>query len=453
MPDFDIIVIGGGPAGYTAALRAAERGAAVALVEAEKPGGACVHYACIPTNIMLGAVEAHLVGREMDALGVFGVDERFNYARAAARKEPLIRMIADGITAALAMRRVQLVHGRAAFAGPDRVTITGRQRGELSAAAFVLATGTRWEPPALPGIAPERLVTADVAHSLLTVPAAALVLGGGPADTAFALEYAFLLAAAGSRVTLATPYPRLLPALDAALAEVAAATLTDAGVAVLVEASVTGGDEQMATVTHREGVTAVPAEIVVAADPRRPFAEGLNLAAAGVRAEGHIPVDRACRTNVPHVFAAGDVTGGAMLTNAAAHMGEVAGGNAAGGESVTRLRALPHLLHTAPEIGWIGRTETQARAAGYEVCTGTFDLGYNARAIALGARRGLVKVVAERELGEVLGVHAVGAGASEILAAAATAMQAEVTLADLAATVHWHPSVAEGLAEAARRAL
>ncbi len=458
MSDVDVLVLGAGPAGYTAALTAAAAGARVAVVEAERPGGACVHHACIPTNILLGAVEAYLTAREMDVLGVFSAGEAFQYARATARCEPLIRLLADGIAAALRMHKVEVIHGRAAFTAPDRVALAG-SADAISAEAFVIATGTRWQPPAVPGVPPERVLTPDQVQGLLTPPAAVLVLGGGPADTAFALEYAFLLAVAGSQVTLATPHPRLLPALDAALAEVAAATLTDVGVTVLYEAAVIEGEGPQVRVRHRqpgtsgpENVTAVPAEVIVAADPRRPFTEGLGLAAAGVRADGAgVPVDRACRTNVPHIFAAGDVTGGAMLTNAALHMGEVAGRNAVGGEAVTCLSRLPHLLHTVPEIGWIGLSEERARAAGYQVRTGVCDLGFTARAVALGARRGLVKVVAEAELGEVLGVHVVGPGAAEILAVATTAMQAELPVQELAATVHWHPSMAEALAEAAKR--
>jgi dihydrolipoamide dehydrogenase len=152
------------------------------------------------------------------------------------------------------------------------------------------------------------------------------------------------------------------------------------------------------------------------------------------------------------VYAAGDVTGGVMVTAAAAHMGEVAGTNAAGGSARTRLHHLPYALHTEPEIGWVGISESAARAAGHDVVTAVVDLSWTARAITLGGREGVLKVVAERELGEVLGIHAVGPGAAEIVAAGATAMQAELTLDDVAATVHWHPSAAESLADAARAA-
>ena len=451
MAAFDVLVIGGGPAGYTAALEAARRGASVALVEAEQLGGACVHHACIPTNIMLGAVDTFVAARELDALGVFAVGEQFNYPRAGARRLPLIHRLEEGIAAALKQRRVTRVFGRAAFVSPDSITLSGDDK-EISAEAFVIATGTRWEPPELPGLSPERLLTADQVQSLLTLPASALVIADGPAGTSFALEYAFLLAVAGVNVTVAAPGKRLVPGLDAALAEAAAAVLTDVGATVLTDATFAEADGSSIILMQRHERTRAEAEVVVFADPRRPFFQTLNLKSAGVQAGEHIAVDRSCRTSVPHIFAAGDVTGGAMLTSAALHMGEVAGANAAGGEARTRLRALPQLLHTTPEIAWVGLTEAQAREQGFEAVTGVFDLSFNARAVTLGARQGIVKVVAESGLGELLGVHVVGPGAGEIIALASLAMQAELPLAELGALVLWHPSIAEGLVEAARRA-
>jgi dihydrolipoamide dehydrogenase len=451
MDAYDLAVIGGGPAGYSAALRGAELGARVVLIEAEKPGGACVHHACIPTNIMLGAALTHLEARELGVMGVFDVGDQFNFARAAARKDALVKKLADGIQAALRMRKVQVIGGRASFKDPHVLSVDGGE--DIRAEAVVIATGTRWEPLAVPGANADRVLTVDAVQALHQAPAAALVLGGGPADTAFALEYATLLALSGSTVALATPYERLLPALDADLAAVAKGSLVDLGISVFEQATVEGVEGTHARLAVAGQTESVPADVIVAADPRVPFFASLSLEHVGVRTEGAIVVDRSCRTNVPHIYAAGDVTGGSMLTNAATHMGQVAAANACGGSEVTRLARVPHLLHTLPEIAWIGLTEEQARQQGYEVTVGAFDLSFNARAVALGAREGIVKVVADRTAGEVLGVHICGPGAGELLAVATAVIQAETSLADLASLVAWHPSLTEGLVEAARRAL
>ncbi|GAB4325605.1 MAG: dihydrolipoyl dehydrogenase [Dehalococcoidia bacterium] len=454
MADYDVAVIGGGPAGHAAALAAARAGARVALIEAEEPGGACVHHSCVPTAAMLGAAHAHVAARELAIMGVIEAGEQFSLARAAARKDAMVSHLAQGVRASLRMARVEVIAGRAAFASPARLAISLRDGGarQVSAEAVVIATGTRWEPPAIPGVSPAKILTADAVQRLSAAPPSALVIGDGPADTAFALEYAVLLAVAGTEVAYATSAQRILPALDADVAALARQFVEDLGIAVHEDVAVEGGDQASVRLRRTTGDTVVPAEVVVAADPRVPFLDGLELDKAGIEAGGLIPVDRGCRTNVPGIYAAGDVTGGPMLSSAAMHMGDVAGRNAAGGDDVTRLAAVPHVLHTIPETAWVGMTEEQARAAGHDVVIGAADLSYNAFAVTHGFRSGGVKLVAERRLGQVLGVHAAGPGAAEVIAVAAAMMQAEVALDDLAAMVHWHPGGTEALVEAARRA-
>lgn len=454
MASYDVAVIGGGPAGYAAALAAAGRGATVALVEAEKPGGACVHYACIPTNIMASAATSFLDARELATLGVFQAGESFSLPRAAARKDALVSRMSAGIAASLRMNKVQVIQGHAAFAGAASVVVIASDgTRELTAGAFIIASGTRWEPPAIPGAAPERVLTADTVQSLHVSPPSAVILAGGPAGSGFSLEYAFLLATAGSQVTVVTSAPRLLPSLDASVAAVVHDALVNSGIRVFTASSV-HAEGNNALLTSEAGTETVPADIFVAADVRRPYFEALNLPAAGIDATpSGITVDRSCRTTNPAVFAAGDVTGQVMLSSAATHMGHVAGTNAARGALRTRLDRIPHVLQMFPEVGWIGLTEEQAREGGRDVVSGTFDLAYNARAVTLGAREGIVKVVASRDLGEVLGVHLAGPGATEIANIAAAVMQAEISLHDLAALTFWHPSMGEGLVEAARRAV
>ena len=189
MADFDVVVIGGGPAGYSAALKAAERGATVALIEAEQPGGACVHHACIPTNILFDSAIRHVEARELAVMGVFEAGEQFNFARAAARKDALVRQMASGIQTALRIRKVTVIEGRAAFTSPSTVRVTTADGGrELTAEAFIIATGTRWEPPVLPGFAPQRVLTADAVQALPSAPRSALLLAEGAGDVPFGLE-------------------------------------------------------------------------------------------------------------------------------------------------------------------------------------------------------------------------------------------------------------------------
>ncbi|MBA4180431.1 MAG: hypothetical protein C0506_07575 [Anaerolinea sp.] len=452
MADYDVAVIGGGPAGYAAALKASALGASVVLIEAEKPGGSCVHHACIPTNILLDPAARYTEARELGVMGVFAVGEQFNFARAVARKDALVKQMADGIRTALRMGKVTVIEGRARFESRESVSIAGATGpSSISAESFIIATGTRWEPPVIPGVPPERVVTVDVIQSLAAPPESVLVLIDGPCDVPFGLEYATLLAVAGSRVSVATSLPRLLPGLDATVADAVRAGLGDLGMAVFGGARVSGGSGSNVSLTHMGGEATVDAGLVLAADVRKPFFHTLGLEPLGVATDDGIIVGRGCETNVPGIFAAGDVTGGLMLSSAASHMGEVAAINATGGAAVARLASLPRILHTIPGVSWAGLSEEAAKAAGHDVVTGASDLAYNARAITLGARTGIVKVVAERRLGEILGVHAMGPEAAEIVAVASSLMQAEVSVHDLAAMVAWHPSITEGLVEAARR--
>jgi len=377
--------------------------------------------------------------------------------------------VETGIRNLLASRRVRYIAGRArlvpeADASGLRVAVQLAEGGteELSARAVIVATGARGVPPPLSGLPPDGVLTSDQLLALPEPPPSLLVLGGGPAGLVFALEYAFLFTAFGSRVTLAEAGPQVLPGEDGELAGYLAQSLETAGLRVLTGAQVKGfdeeGGERRALLSTPAGDAAVPAAAVVVPDCRIPYLEGLGLEAVGVRLgeNGALAVDGGGATSVPGLYGAGDATGGMMLSHAAIHEGRVAAENALGQKSRLDLRAVPRCIHTHPEYAAVGLSDESARggrAAGSEVRVGLADLSANARAAALGQQEGVIKLVADARTGEILGVHILGPQASELIGQAVLAMRLEATVYDLAATVHWHPSLSESLTEAARRAL
>lgn len=435
---FDVVVIGGGPAGVAAARAAAERGARVGLVERESIGGTCVNASCIPTEIWLAAAHTHLAGFELAQVGALTPESELNLPGLVRRKDGLVSKLAGGVRSTLKMAGIESLTGHASFRGPHTIALTGG--GELTADAFVVATGAPWQTPEMPGVRPTTVVTPDVVQNLTAAPDTAVVLGGGLGAASFAVEYAYLLALAGTTTTLVSRSESVVSGLDKQLTKDVLEGLETFGVQVEV---VEDSDPAVASM-----VASIAPELVVVADPRRPSVAGLELPAAGLPDRAPIEVDRTGRTAVGHIFAAGDVAGGPYLTSSAERRGAIAGAHAAGDESVPRQAQPPVVLNTVPEIAFVGLDEDAARARHGQVRTGVADLEHSAHNLTRGGSPGAVKILAGA-LGEVLGVHAVGSGAAQIVEAAAALMHSEALVEDLADMPVWHPGALESLAQAA----
>jgi dihydrolipoamide dehydrogenase len=430
---FDVCVIGGGPAGHAAALAAAKCGSSVVLVEGERLGGTCVHQSCIPTNGLLSALKSSLEAQELELVGILDAAGELALSQVRKRQLRLAEGMQRGLQASLTAAGVTVREGHAHLIDAQSVAVGNAET--VHAGSIVIASGSSWVTPTLEGVDPSRVLTADLVQDLVRPPASARVLGGGLGETTFFVEYAFLLAALGTKVTVPLAQGALIPALDPDMDRLAVGVLENVGVVM---------DEISSGATD--------AEVVVITDCRAPRVEDLGLDSIGLPT-ARLWVDTHAETQVSHVFAAGDVVAGSDTTGMAQALAGIAGSNAAGLNRTFPDGPQPRILHTFPAIGWIGMGERAARQAGRDLVCGYADLSANGRAAALGSREGMVKVIGDAQTGEVLGVQAVSPDVEEIIALATLAIRSELTLDELALTPQWHPSIAEALSVAATAAL
>lgn len=442
--DADLLVIGAGPAGVAAALRARELGASVALVEREQVGGTCLHRGCVP---LVTSVElAHRLAERPGAAA--GPASPEGFAALQRRQTEVVRQLHSGTRLYLEQAGVSLVAAEGRLAGPGTVEVVERsgRRSGLTGRAVLLALGSVFVLPELPGIDLPGVWTSDHALDAGSAPPDLVVYGGG----FIGVELAQLFQAFGSRVTLVEPGEQLLPGEDPEIAAVLEFVLAESGIAVQhgwtatrLEAADAGRVAIIGPAVRLE------ADRFLVADCRRPALAGLPAELGLMVRAGALVVDDRQATSVPGVFAAGDLVGGRMLSHVARAQGIVAAEVALGRDARFDPVVSPRVYHVRPEVAAVGLTEAEAQAAGYQVVVGRAELGYNARALTLGQEIGLAKVVARRADGRILGVHLVGPLATEVIAQAVLALRLEALAEDLASIVPGHPTLAEVLAEAA----
>jgi len=441
----DVIVVGGGPAGTAAATRAAQLGAAVTLIERAHLGGNCVNHNCIPLNGLLATVQLYRRIAQAGEMGIRVGPATLDVPAMLARTRRISADMREGTESVLPTFGVEILQGEARVVDAATVEVEGRRL--QATRALVLATGAGWAPP------PKEvagLMRPDEALQLETVPSRLAIWGGGAVE----IEFATLYAALGSQVTLivAGPYP--LPDEDYEIGQRLQGILQEQGVQVLVNTDVVSaaptGDGLRVSLSGGKGQAEITADRVLWAG-RVPLSEGLGLAQAGVRLkDGAVVVDDRQQTSVAGVYAAGDLTGEPMYSSLATAEGLVAGENAAGQKRRLDRRALPRYTFSIPEVAAVGLTEDQATDAGYDVEVANVSFATNARAVGLGEAEGGVKIVADRKIGKILGVHIVGPGATELIAEATLAIQLEAIAEDFARAIRIHPTLSESAVEAGR---
>ncbi|MBF6331730.1 dihydrolipoyl dehydrogenase [Nocardia transvalensis] len=461
MPEFDLLVVGGGPGGYVAAIRAAQRGLSVGLVEKERPGGVCLNWGCIPTKAMLRSAEVFQTVSAAADFGVHADNVRFDFAAVRQRKDGIVKELTDGVVGLLKANGVTVIEGHARFTGPTTVEVcevgpspigpdgpryaaapTAAIR-QVSARDVIIATGSVPARLPTPGAELPGVITSDGAFGLTEVPKRIVVIGG----SAVGAEWASLFATFGSEVTVVEMQERLVPLEDKDIGVALGRSFTKRGITVLTGSTVTAiaeGGPLRVTVDGPKP-REIDADVVLVGVGRRPNTADLGLDAAGIGTDtrGFIPVDDRLRTGVEHVYAIGDVTGRALLAHVASHQGLTAADVIAGHRAHIDYTVIPAATFTHPEIASVGLTEEQARAAGHEVITAKFPFAALGRAKTFGDTEGFVKIVAGHKHQEVLGVHIIGPSASDLITEGALAISLEATLDELADTIHAHPTLGE----------
>ena len=461
---FDLIVIGAGPGGYIAAIRAAQLGLSVACIDAwsnakggPAPGGTCTNVGCIPSKALLQSSEHYEhAGHGFAEHGIDVEGLKLDLTRMLARKEQVVRQNNEGILYLFKKNKVQFVHGRASFvarleAGFE-LEVAGAEPKRLTAKQVIVATGSR--PRALPDVAfdEKRVLSNTGALALGEVPKRLGVIGAG----VIGLEMGSVWRRLGAQVTVLEALPDFLGAADAQVAKEALKQFKkqelDIQLGVKI-AEVKAG----AKVVHVRYTDAQGAEQTLTVDRlivsigRVPNTEGLNLGAVGlsIDARGFVPVDHDCKTSVPGIWAIGDVVRGPMLAHKAEEEGVAVAERIQGQKPHVDFNTVPWVIYTAPEIAWVGQTEQQLKAAGRAYKAGSFPFLANGRARALGDTTGFVKMLSDAVTDEILGVHIIGPMASELIAEAAVAMEFKAAAEDIARICHAHPTLSEAMKEAA----
>jgi len=444
---YDCIVIGSGPGGYVAAIRAAQLGMKTAVVEKDRVGGRCLNYACIPAKAVLRVADVLTEVRDADEFGIKVAEPEVDYDAVSARREKVISTLVGGVSGLFKKNKIDLIEGEASLAGGGAITVNGDQ---ITAKTILLATGSVKRP--IPGAEfGGRVIGTEEAWALAELPKSMAVVGAGASGAEIASAYARL----GVEVHLFEALDRVLPTEDADVSKLAERGFKKQGIEVHTGTLVKDVQSNDSGVTFTHGEESGSVDWLVIAAGRGPDIEALGLEAAGVKLEdsGLIEVDGAMRTSAAGIYAIGDLVHGPALAHKASDEGVIAVEDAAGLETQPiEYIDIPRATFCAPNVASFGLTEAQAREQGYDVTVGKVQYGAVGAGTVYGDRTGMIKIVGDRKYGELLGGHIVGAKATELIQELVNTRLLEGGYPEIARTIHGHPTLSEAVMEAARAA-
>jgi dihydrolipoamide dehydrogenase len=444
------MIIGGGPAGYVAAITAAQQGHQVSLIDQGPLGGTCLNEGCMPTKSLLESADVY---SQVQHAGEFGIQLlsdgiEIDWQRIQHRKNQVVSTLVQGIQYLMRKNKVKVINGKASFITSNTVRVKGEgTEQQVSADKIIIATGS--EPVALP-FAPfddEWILHSSHAMSLQEIPASMVIIGGGVIGCEFASVYSRF----GTNVTIIEMSCQLLPGEDEDVAAVLHKKLEDDGVIIHTSTAVKDlqKDKKMVLFENDEGIQKLSADLVLVSIGRKPRVQNLGLENIGLEfSHQGIFVNERMETNIPNIYACGDVIGGVQLAHIAFHEGTVAALQASGEEAQVNYRAVPRCIYTSPEIASVGLTEKQARDQYGDIRIGEFPFAANGKALITGKQQGKVKVLVEPDFGEVIGVSIVGVHATELIGQATVMLHAELTTDSLENFIAAHPTLSETIHEA-----
>lgn len=449
----EVIVVGGGPGGYVAAIRAAQLGGKVTLIEKSKLGGTCLNAGCIPTKVLLHSADLLAEANHANDFGINVHVNGFDWKKVLKKKDSVSSQLVNGINGLMKANKIKVINGTAEFVSSDTLSVTKADgtKETVSGGKIIIATGSVPAIPPIPGVIEnENCIDSTGALSLTEVPKSLLIIGGG----VIGVEFASIYSQFGTKVTIVEALPKLLPLMEGELTALLRNKMEKSGIEIYTEAKVKSVESSSVgakvNVEYKGEVKCFEAEKVLVAVGRRANTEALNLVKAGIENDSRrIQVNHKMETNVTNIYAIGDCLGQVMLAHVASVQGEVAAENAMGLEASYNGKTVPSCIYTNPEFAGVGLTEENAKEKGIEYITGNFPLMSNGKALIMNGGEGMVKVILGKEFKEILGVHILGPRATDIIAECALAIGMEATIEDLIETIHAHPTLTEAVREAA----
>ena len=451
MKQGNVVVVGGGPAGYVAAIRASQLDGKVILIEKDSLGGTCLNRGCVPTKALLHSVGVLESARKGKDCGVDVGGISIDFAKMMSHKDAVVKTLVSGVQYLMKSNAIEVIKGTGRLISPTEVEVDSGQKESVRGDRIILTPGSIPSVVPIPGVDGSGVITSDDALRLTEIPQSLLVIGGG----AIGVEFATIFAKLGTKVTIVEMLPQIIPTEDHELSASLKGVLEKEGIKIFIGAQVSRIEDEsegdkLVTVNTGEGEQKLTAELVLVAVGRKPNLEGLGLEGVGIKTgRGSITVNDRMETSIQGIYAAGDAVGGILLAHVASVEGAVAAENALGKGSVMDYRVVPRCIYTMPEIAAVGLTESQAKEEGLDLKVGRFPFSANSKALISGQRDGFVKVLSDAGSGEIYGVHIFGPRATELISEATLAMGMEATVAEISSTIHAHPTLSEAVREAA----